>query len=81
MALFIADGYLDHARNYPDPSLAKYGVGSAGASRVFRADFKGFFDDPVAKQFSNQADVIVDGHIQNGVATFFMLLPKRKPDK
>jgi hypothetical protein len=76
MALFTAPGFLDHARNYPDPKLASY-----GASSIFRADFKGFFDDPVAKQF-NPKEVLenMDGHIQDGVATFYLLLPKLKPD-
>lgn len=73
MALFTAHEFLDHARNYPDPRLA--------TSSIFQADFKGFFDDPVAKQFNpDGVRENMDGHIQDGVATFYMLLPKRNPD-
>jgi hypothetical protein len=81
MASFIAPGYLDHARSNPNPRFAKYGVGSAGSSSLFEDDFKGFFDDPVAKQFSDRSDLEVTGYIRDGLAMFYMLLPRRKPEK
>lgn len=74
LAMFTSPGYLDHARNYPDRRLASY-----GGTSIFKADFKGFFDDPVANQFTKE-ELGLAARIQDGVATFYMMLRKRKPD-
>jgi hypothetical protein len=81
LALFIASGYVDHARNYPDPKLAKIGETMFGATDIFRADNREFFNDPVAKQFSDKEGVMGEGRVKDGVATFFWLLPRRTADK
>lgn len=81
MALFIAHGYLDHGRNHPDPALAKNAETQfVGPTEIFKADNRGFFNDPVAKQFSDKDGVMAEGRLQNGVAAFFWLLPRRTAD-
>lgn len=80
VAMFISYGYLAHAQNHPDPTLAEYAETLFGPMEIFRADNQGFFDDPFADQFSDSIGVTADGRLEDGLATFYWTLARKAAD-
>jgi hypothetical protein len=76
--MFIAHRYLDHARN----QLAELAEARFGPTLVFQADLQEFFDDPgIADQFSDSEGVLAEGRLEDGLATFYWMLPRRAADQ